>query len=50
MPHHSRTSELPAQTEGRLIRWAPYYDALVNILTLGQIHHLREMTVELARI
>jgi hypothetical protein len=26
--HHSHSIEQPAQTEGRLIRWAPYYDLL----------------------
>ena len=50
MPNHSHTNELPAQTEGRLIRWASYYDVLVDGLTLGQIHRLREMTAVLAQI
>ena len=35
MAHHSHATERPAQTEGRLIRWAPYYDIAVNIITLG---------------
>lgn len=50
MPHHSQPNEIPAQTEGRLIRWAPYYDIVVNAFTLGQIRRLREMTVTLAQI
>jgi ubiquinone/menaquinone biosynthesis C-methylase UbiE len=48
--HHSHSIEQPAQTEGRLIRWAPYYDLLVNLITLGQAWRLRKMTVEHALI
>ncbi len=44
--HHSHTR--PAQTEGRLIRWAPFYDTLTNILTLGHADRLRRMTIDLA--
>ena len=50
MPLHSHNTEPPAQTEGRLIRWAPYYDLLVNLISFGQVHRLREMTVTLAQI
>jgi ubiquinone/menaquinone biosynthesis C-methylase UbiE len=50
MAHHFHTVEQPAQTEGRLIRWAPYYDLAVNITTLGQARHLRRMTVNQALI
>jgi ubiquinone/menaquinone biosynthesis C-methylase UbiE len=50
MPSHSHLTELPAQTTGRLIRWASYYDALVNGFTLGQVRRLRELTVQLAQI
>ena len=46
MAHHFHTVEQPAQTEGRLIRWAPYYDLAVNITTLGQARRLRRMTVD----
>ena len=42
------TPEAPAQTEGRLIRWAPFYDGLVNIMTLGQASRLRRMTLDQA--
>jgi len=42
------TPESPAQTEGRLIRWASFYDGLVNIMTLGQASHLRRMTLDQA--
>ena len=48
MHAHTDISESPAQTEGRLIRWASFYDALVNIMTLGQARHLRTMTVDQA--
>src|SRR5687767_8194245 len=47
---HSHTVEQPAQTEGMLIRWAPYYDLIVNIVTLGQARRLRRVTVEQAGI
>ena len=50
MAHHFHTVEQPAQTEGRLIRWAPHYDLAVNITTLGQARHLRGMTVDQALI
>jgi ubiquinone/menaquinone biosynthesis C-methylase UbiE len=43
---HSHSAEHAAQTEGRLIRWAPYYDFAVNITTLGQARRLRKMTVD----
>jgi ubiquinone/menaquinone biosynthesis C-methylase UbiE len=46
----SHPTEQPAQTTGRLIRWATYYDALVNIFTFGQIQRLRQQTVQLAQI
>ena len=48
MHTHTHKSESPAQTEGRLIRWASFYDGLVNIMTLGHIRQLRIMTVDQA--
>ena len=50
MAHHSHSVQQPAQTEGRLIRWAPYYDLVTNMMTLGQARRLRKMTVDLALI
>jgi ubiquinone/menaquinone biosynthesis C-methylase UbiE len=50
MLHHTHTKEQPAQTQGRLIRWAPYYDFSVSLLTLGQSGRLRKMTVDQALI
>ena len=47
---HSHSAEHPARTEGRLIRWAPYYDFAVNITTLGQARRLRRLTVDQALI
>lgn len=53
---HTHTTEEPAsptgtvQTQGKLIRWAPYYDLFTNVLTLGQSWRLRKMTVDLAQI
>lgn len=46
MHTHTHTHETPAQTEGRLIRWASFYDGLVNIMTLGQASRLRRMTLD----
>jgi len=50
MHTHSHRHESPAETEGRLIRWASFYDGLVNLMTFGQIRRLRQMTVDHARI
>jgi len=50
MAHHFHAAEQPAQTEGRLIRWAPYYDFAVTITTFGQAPRLRKMTVDQASI
>ena len=47
---HSHSIDQPAQTEGALIRWAPYYDFMVNILTLGKARRLRRLTVDQALI
>jgi demethylmenaquinone methyltransferase/2-methoxy-6-polyprenyl-1,4-benzoquinol methylase/phosphoethanolamine N-methyltransferase len=47
---HSHSKEQPAQTEGRMIRWAPYYDLMVNITSLGHAGMLRRMTVDNAQI
>jgi ubiquinone/menaquinone biosynthesis C-methylase UbiE len=44
----THTHESPAQTEGSLIRWASFYDAVVNIMTLGQARRLRTLTVDQA--
>lgn len=50
MTHHFHASEKPAQTEGNLIRWAPYYDLAVNLTTFGQARRLRKLTVDNALI
>ena len=47
---HSHSVEQPAQTEGNLIRWAPYYDLVTNLMTLGQARRLRKTTVDQALI
>jgi ubiquinone/menaquinone biosynthesis C-methylase UbiE len=43
---HTHEREAPAQTEGRMIRWASFYDAFANIMTLGHIRRLRALTVD----
>jgi ubiquinone/menaquinone biosynthesis C-methylase UbiE len=50
MLHHTQTNEQAAQTEGTLIRWAPYYDFTVNIVTLGKARALRKITIDQALI
>ena len=50
MTHHSHSVEQPAQTEGMLIRWAPYYDLAVNLTTLGHAWLLRKLTVDNALV
>ena len=50
MHTHIHTTESPAQTEGRLIRWASWYDAFAYLLTLGQIRRFRTRTVENAQL
>jgi len=47
---HSNTPEQPAQTEGKLIRWAPYYDFMVEITSMGHASMLRRMTVDNAQV
>ena len=37
MHTHSHKHDSAAQTEGRLIRWATFYDGFANLMTLGQI-------------
>ncbi len=48
MQTHSHTHESSPQTEGRLIRWASFYDGLVNLMTLGHARLLRNLTVDQA--
>ena len=48
MHTHTNGPESPAQTEGRLIRWASFYDVTVNMMTLGQASRLRLLTVDQA--
>lgn len=47
---HSHSIEQAAQTDGRLIRWAAYYDLFTNVITLGQVRRLRKMTIDNALI
>ena len=50
MHTHTHAHEAPAQTEGRLIRWAAWYDLFVNVLSLGHAQMLRDMTVDHAQL
>lgn len=46
----SHTHEPVPTTEGNLIRWAPFYDTVVTLLTLGKAKSLRAQTATLATI
>lgn len=48
MHTHTHGPKSPAQTEGRLIRWASFYDVSVNIMTLGHADRLRLLTLDQA--
>ncbi|MBC8077162.1 MAG: methyltransferase domain-containing protein [Chloroflexales bacterium] len=48
MHHHPHTETL--HTRGRLIRWARWYDVVVDVFTLGRASALRRATVDLAQI
>ncbi len=48
--HTSRTSQRTPETEGQMGSWAPYYDFIMGIITLGRERTLRKMTVELAGV
>jgi demethylmenaquinone methyltransferase/2-methoxy-6-polyprenyl-1,4-benzoquinol methylase/phosphoethanolamine N-methyltransferase len=51
MHSHSHShKESPAQTEGRLVSWAPFYDVLINLMTFGRMRQLRQMTVDYAQV
>lgn len=50
MHTHTHDRKTPAQTEGRLIRWASLYDVSVNIMTLGYADHLRLLTLDEAML
>jgi ubiquinone/menaquinone biosynthesis C-methylase UbiE len=48
MHTHRHHPESPAQTEGRLVPWASFYDLTVNLMTLGFVRRLRALTVDQA--
>lgn len=52
MHNHSHTPSLEAapRTQGSVIRWATWYDALVNVLTVGRARALREQAVSLGQL
>lgn len=43
MTHHQAN---PPETEGRLIRWASFYDFVTSFLTFGQARRLRIITID----
>lgn len=47
---HGNLATQPAATQGNLIRWASYYDPVVQILTFGQAASMRQQSADLAQI
>jgi demethylmenaquinone methyltransferase/2-methoxy-6-polyprenyl-1,4-benzoquinol methylase/phosphoethanolamine N-methyltransferase len=45
---HTHSLESPPRTDGLLIRWAPFYDSVVDVLTLGHTRRLRNVTIDAA--
>ena len=50
MAHSHQSTEHQVTTQGHVIRWATFYDPLVQVMTFGQAARLRRTTVALARI
>lgn len=47
---HLHAGEPQANTIGQMGKWAPYYDSLLRLVTIGRERTLREMTITLAQI
>ena len=47
---HNHAHSTTPRTQGRLIRWARFYDPLVWVMSLGQTRSLRSLPLELAAI
>lgn len=50
MAHSHHAIDAGTATEGYVIRWAKFYDPLVNVMTLGRATKLRRQSVALAAI
>ena len=50
MHHESNPTAAAAQTKGRVIRWARFYDLGTWLMTFGREPGIRRMTIELAGI
>jgi demethylmenaquinone methyltransferase/2-methoxy-6-polyprenyl-1,4-benzoquinol methylase/phosphoethanolamine N-methyltransferase len=49
-PGHGHAHPAAPATEGKLIRWARFYDPLVWLITLGQPRRLRALPLDLAAL
>ena len=49
-PAHGHAPPGAPRTEGRLIRWARFYDPLIWLMTLGQARTLRALPLDLAAL
>ena len=48
--HQTKTNARNSEVDGQMGAWAPYYDGLMCLITLGRERTLRKMTVELAQV
>ncbi len=48
--HHTHAHGAAPKTKGNVIRWAPWYDTVTWVLTLGREPAIRKMTLKLAKI
>jgi ubiquinone/menaquinone biosynthesis C-methylase UbiE len=48
--HQAKTNARSSEAGGQMGAWAPYYDGMMRLITLGRERTLRKMTVELAQV
>lgn len=48
--HQAQTNARRSQVESPTGAWAPSYDGMMRLITLGRERTLREMTIELAQV
>ena len=46
----SQKSQLVKKQKGQMGSWAPYYDLIMTVMTLGRENKLRQMTIRLAQL
>ena len=48
--HQPKTNARNSEVGGQMGAWAPYYDGMMRLITLGRERTLRKVTVELAQV